>query len=567
MPYVSHFNVLGENIDVKDSAAQKTISSIQNTINNMQNARWVENVAALKQYPGKINEHVFTRNYYSDGGGAHYIIIGPNEPEIPNAMHESLYIPLNNGNIAKLVDVPNFNNTGISGYSGDVTDKIIEMLDRDYVIFNGGNYNISKQITVNHDIKILLSGTTRFTSAADMDYLLVFGEYSATSYDGTYNFAPGTNITSFLNNNINQIVDTTLFHPGRDYFTNGELFIPEYGGSNRGVFKLYGAFTAGGFTSYTNALVYSINTVRVDISGAGLLQVTNDNYSIPTLVRFIGCADSRIENLIAKNMNGIAAVGLGVCLNCSFKNIQAYQTEPISQGLDYGISVDSCQDITFDTVYAYGLRHGFSVGGGGTDHTTVNRNIHVKNCFIDSKESYSADLHGNCQFCGYEGTLMQGLDVAGDNCYCHGVIRTKNTSRGIFLTQPVSWNHDFSNIKYFHDSDSVTCIALESPQGRIGGTLDFSDSQIIKGTNSTLTMFFAGYTPSGSGHAVINCRNLAMIYGSLVTLGNLTLTTQPTTGKVYLVDAGGSSGIPSQITNQETTVDNFIGWDYQKVSV
>lgn len=567
MPYVSHFNVLGENIDVKDTAAQQTIISIQNTINNMQNASWVENVSALKAYNAKVNEHIFTKNYYDNGGGAHYLIIDENSGEIPDTIYESLFIKLNNGHVAKLIDIPDFDNTGINGYSGDVTDKIIEMLDRDYVIFNGGNYNISNQITVNHDIKILLSGTTRFTSTADMDCLLVFGEYSATSYDGTYNFAPGTNITSFLNNNINQIVDTTLFHPGRDYFTNGELFIPEYGGSNKGVFKLYGAFTTGGFTSYTNAVVYSINTVRVDISGAGLLQVTNDNYSIPTLVRFIGCADSRIENLIAKNMNGIAAVGLAVCLNCSFKNIQAYQTEAISQGLDYGISVDSCQDITFDTVYAYGLRHGFSVGGGGTDHSTVNRNIHVKNCFIDSKESYSADLHGNCQFCGYVGTLMQGLDVAGDNCYCHGVISTKNTSRGIFLTQPVSWNHDFSNIKYFHNSDSVTCIALESPQGRIGGTLDFSDSQIIKGTNSTLTMFFAGYTPSGSGHAVINCRNLAMIYGSLVALGNLTLTTEPTTGKVYLVDAGGSSGIPSQITNQETTVDNFIGWDYQKVSV
>lgn len=567
MPYVSHFNVLGENIDVKDSAAQETIISIQNTINNMQNASWVENVAALKAYNAKVNEHIFTKNYYDNEGGAHYLIIDENSGEIPDTIYESLFIKLNNGHVAKLIDIPDFDNTGIRGYYGDITDKLIEMLTQNCVIFNGGSFDISKQITVAHDIKILLKGNTRLNAAADMDYLFVFGEYSATSYDGTYNFAPGTNITSFLNNNINQIVDTTLFHPGRDYFRNGELFIPEYGGSNKGVFKLYGAFTNGGFTSYTNAVVYSINTVRVDISGAGLLQVTNDNYSIPTLVRFIGCADSRIENLIAKNMNGIAAVGLAVCLNCSFKNIQAYQTEAISQGLDYGISVDSCQDINFDTVYAYGLRHGFSVGGGGTDHSTVNRNIHVKNCFIDSKESYSADFHGNCQFCGYEGALMQGLDVAGDNCYCHGVIRTKNTSRAIFLTQPLTWNHDFSNIKYFHNSDSVTCIALESPAGRLGGTLDFSDSQIIKESESTMTMFFAGYTPSGSGHGVINCRNLAMIYGSLTVLGNLTLTTEPTIGKVYLVDAGGSSGIPSQITNQETTVDNFIGWDYQKVSV
>lgn len=567
MSYVSHFNVLGENIDIKDSAAQETIGSIQNTINKMQNASWLENVAALKQYSPKINEHVFTKSYYSEGGGGHYVILAANSPEIPDNIYESIYIPLNNGNIAKLVDIPDFDNTGIRGYDGDIADKLIEMLTQNCVIFNGGSFDISKQITVAHDIKILLKGDTRLTATADMDYLFVFGEHQYTEYDGVYNYGPGVNVSSFTNNDINQIVDTTLFHPGRDYFTNGELFIPSYGTSRTGQFNLYGAFVSGGFTNYTNAKVYRYNTCRVQISGTGILQLSNNSYDIPTLVRFICCADTKVENLIVKNMNGIAALGMALCINCYFNNIFAYQNEAVSQGLDYGVSIDSSQNITFDNITAYGLRHGFSIGGGGTDHTSVNRYISVKNAFIDSTESYSADLHGNCQFCGYEGTLMQGLDVAGDNCYCHGVIRTKNTSRGIFLTQPVSWNHDFSNIKYFHNSDSVTCIALESPQGRIGGTLDFSDSQIIKGTNSALTMFFAGYTPSGSGHAVINCRNLAMIYGSLVALGNLTLTTEPTTGKVYLVDAGGSSGIPSQITNQETTVDNFIGWDYQKVGV
>ena len=565
MPYVSHFNVLGENIDVKDSAAQENIGSIQNTINNMQNASWVENVTALKQYSGKINEHVFTKSYYSENGGAHYVILAANEPEIPDNIYESIYIPLNNGNIAKLVDIPDFDNTGIKGYEGDITNKLVEMLTQNHVVFNGGNYNISKQITVAHDIKILLKGNTRLTASSDMDYLFVFGDYQYTEYSGTYNYNPGINISSFTNNDINQIIDTTLFHPGREYFNNGELFIPSYGTSRTGQFNLYGAFVNGGFTNYTNAKVYRYNTCRVQISGAGNLQISNNNYDIPTLVRFVCCADTKVENLIVKNMNGIAALGVALCINCYFNNIFAYQNEAASQGLDYGVSIDSSQNLSFNNVTAYGLRHGFSIGGGGTDHTSVNRYISVKNAFIDSAESYSADLHGNCQFCGYEGTLMQGLDVAGDNCYCHGVIRTKNTSRSIFLTQPVSWNHDFSNIKHFHDSNSVTCISLESPQGRIAGTLDFSDSQIIKGANSSLTMFFAGYTPSGSGHAVINCRNLAMVYGSLVALGNLTLTTEPTTGKVYLVDAGGSSSIPSQITNQETTVENFIGWNYQSV--
>ena len=565
MPYVSHFNVLGENIDVKDSAAQENIGSIQNTINNMQNASWVENVTALKQYSGKINEHVFTKSYYSENGGAHYVILAANEPEIPDNIYESIYIPLNNGNIAKLVDIPDFDNTGIKGYEGDITNKLVEMLTQNHVVFNGGNYNISKQITVAHDIKILLKGNTRLTASSDMDYLFVFGDYQYTEYSGTYNYNPGINISSFTNNDINQIIDTTLFHPGREYFNNGELFIPSYGTSRTGQFNLYGAFVNGGFTNYTNAKVYRYNTCRVQISGAGNLQISNNNYDIPTLVRFVCCADTKVENLIVKNMNGIAALGVALCINCYFNNIFAYQNEAASQGLDYGVSIDSSQNLSFNNVTAYGLRHGFSIGGGGTDHTSVNRYISVKNAFIDSAESYSADLHGNCQFCGYEGTLMQGLDVAGDNCYCHGVIRTKNTSRSIFLTQPVSWNHDFSNIKHFHDSNSVTCISLESPQGRIAGTLDFSDSQIIKGANSSLTMFFAGYTPSGSGHAVINCRNLAMVYGSLVALGNLTLTTEPTTGKVYLVDARGSSSIPSQITNQETTVENFIGWNYQSV--
>ena len=565
MPYVSHFNVLGENIDVKDSAAQENIGSIQNTINNMQNASWVENVTALKQYSGKINEHVFTKSYYSENGGAHYVILAANDPEIPDNIYESIYIPLNNGNIAKLVDIPDFDNTGIKGYEGDITNKLVEMLTQNHVVFNGGNYNISKQITVAHDIKILLKGNTRLTASSDMDYLFVFGDYQYTEYSGTYNYNPGINISSFTNNDINQIIDTTLFHPGREYFNNGELFIPSYGTSRTGQFNLYGAFVNGGFTNYTNAKVYRYNTCRVQISGAGNLQISNNNYDIPTLVRFVCCADTKVENLIVKNMNGIAALGVALCINCYFNNIFAYQNEAASQGLDYGVSIDSSQNLSFNNVTAYGLRHGFSIGGGGTDHTSVNRYISVKNAFIDSAESYSADLHGNCQFCGYEGTLMQGLDVAGDNCYCHGVIRTKNTSRSIFLTQPVSWNHDFSNIKHFHDSNSVTCISLESPQGRIAGTLDFSDSQIIKGANSSLTMFFAGYTPSGSGHAVINCRNLAMVYGSLVALGNLTLTTEPTTGKVYLVDAGGSSSIPSQITNQETTVENFIGWNYQSV--
>lgn len=565
MPYVSHFNVLGENIDVKDSAAQENIGSIQNTINNMQNASWVENVTALKQYSGKINEHVFTKSYYSENGGAHYVILAANEPEIPDNIYESIYIPLNNGNIAKLVDIPDFDNTGIKGYEGDITNKLVEMLTQNHVVFNGGNYNISKQITVAHDIKILLKGNTRLTASSDMDYLFVFGDYQYTEYSGTYNYNPGINISSFTNNDINQIIDTTLFHPGREYFNNGELFIPSYGTSRTGQFNLYGAFVNGGFTNYTNAKVYRYNTCRVQISGAGNLQISNNNYDIPILVRFVCCADTKVENLIVKNMNGIAALGVALCINCYFNNIFAYQNEAASQGLDYGVSIDSSQNLSFNNVTAYGLRHGFSIGGGGTDHTSVNRYISVKNAFIDSAESYSADLHGNCQFCGYEGTLMQGLDVAGDNCYCHGVIRTKNTSRSIFLTQPVSWNHDFSNIKHFHDSNSVTCISLESPQGRIAGTLDFSDSQIIKGANSSLTMFFAGYTPSGSGHAVINCRNLAMVYGSLVALGNLTLTTEPTTGKVYLVDAGGSSSIPSQITNQETTVENFIGWNYQSV--
>lgn len=565
MPYVSHFNVLGENIDVKDSAAQENIGSIQNTINNMQNASWVENVTALKQYSGKINEHVFTKSYYSENGGAHYVILAANDPEIPDNIYESIYIPLNNGNIAKLVDIPDFDNTGIKGYEGDITNKLVEMLTQNHVVFNGGNYNISKQITVAHDIKILLKGNTRLTASSDMDYLFVFGDYQYTEYSGTYNYNPGINISSFTNNDINQIIDTTLFHPGREYFNNGELFIPSYGTSRTGQFNLYGAFVNGGFTNYTNAKVYRYNTCRVQISGTGNLQISNNNYDIPTLVRFVCCADTKVENLIVKNMNGIAALGVALCINCYFNNIFAYQNEAASQGLDYGVSIDSSQNLSFNNVTAYGLRHGFSIGGGGTDHTSVNRYISVKNAFIDSAESYSADLHGNCQFCGYEGTLMQGLDVAGDNCYCHGVIRTKNTSRSIFLTQPVSWNHDFSNIKHFHDSNSVTCISLESPQGRIAGTLDFSDSQIIKGANSSLTMFFAGYTPSGSGHAVINCRNLAMVYGSLVALGNLTLTTEPTTGKVYLVDAGGSSSIPSQITNQETTVENFIGWNYQSV--
>lgn len=567
MPYVSHFNVLGENIDVKDSAAREIISTIQNTINDMQNASWVENVAALKAYNAKLNEHIFTKNYYDNGGGAHYLIIDENSEEIPDTIYESLFIKLNNGLVAKLIDIPDFDNTGIRGYAGDITDKLIEMLTQNYVIFNGGSFDISKQITVAHDIKILLKGTTRLTASADMDYLFVFGDYQYTEYAGVYNYGPGVNVSSFADNDINQIIDTTLFHPGRDYYTNGELFMPSYGTSRTGQFKLYGAFVNGVFTNYTNAKVYRYNTCRIQISGAGNLQLSNNNYDIPTLVRFICCADTNVENLIVKNMNGIAALGMALCINCYFNNIFAYQNEAASQGLDYGVSIDSSQNITFNNITAYGLRHGFSVGGGGTDHTSVNRYISVKNAFIDSAESYSADLHGNCQFCGYEGTLMQGLDVGGDNCYCHGVIRTKNTSRGIFLTQPVSWNHDFSNITFFHNSDTVTCVVLESPAGRLLGKINLNDCQLIKGSESAMTMFFSGYTPTGSGYAVISCRNVAMLYGTLTVLGHLTLTTEPTGDKVYLVDAGGSSRIPSAITNQETTVNNFIGWDYQKVSV
>ena len=102
MPYVSHFNVLGELVDVKDPQAQNDINNIltdidnvKKSISNMQNASWVENVAALKAYNAKLNEHIFTKNYYDNGGGAHYLIIDETSEEIPDTIYESLFIKLN----------------------------------------------------------------------------------------------------------------------------------------------------------------------------------------------------------------------------------------------------------------------------------------------------------------------------------------------------------------------------------------------------------------------------------------------------------------------------------------
>lgn len=556
--FVKKFNLEDKEIFVKDEESRTLIESLSNNIENLSQditkilktkLTVCENVDDMKKANLSIGDYVLTKAYYSEVGGALYTVIAH---RVDTA--EAVFIPLNNGLTAQMLCVPSFTNCGIH-QDGNESDfnKIVEMLTQDRVIFDGGSYNIYEEIKILHDINILVTKHTLLNAFNDMKSVISFGSTNYEVVKTGVKFSSGVQTIDAPIDKIIQISDTTLFHPSREYYSNGELFLLKQGKE----VNIIGCYGANGFVPYTNGTMVAYDTVKCNIKGRGL-SINSNNHEVFQAVKIMCCYNSTFENISVLNKGNTphSAISIELCLDCNFNDIEAIQ-EPIkTSGFDYGVSVSCSQNLIFNKIVAIGGRHGFSMGGGGLDYNSVNRYITADGIF-DTNEIYSVDFHGNCQFCGYTGKILNGVDCSGDQCFVHGEVHTRDNKRAIYLVQPVSLNHDFSNITFYLNSTAVPVIVCEQPDGRLGGTLNVSDCKIIKLGGDT-TMYISMTAPVCNGKVTINAQNNNMLYGNLLRVLNIT---PQESGVIDLINNGGSVGIPDEI-NGATYVRTFIKSNY-----
>lgn len=178
---------------------------------------------------------------------------------------------------------------------------------------------------------------------------------------------------------------------------------------------------AGVFADYgTSVEVHKVTPISVKIRDLTILSGENNLGSSESFKALALTLCHEIDLTSCKFRGGYSTcVSFSRCYNFKVDNCVIQHFETTSQALDYGISLNNCQqgsvtncpDIT-------GHRHGVTFGAiGGTAGAIVNRQILIEGNKVKTTggpNPFAVDYHGNTEHCNVRGNhLHGGLQMAG----------------------------------------------------------------------------------------------------------------------------------------------------------
>jgi len=330
---------------------------------------------------------------------------------------------------------------------------------------------ISKSINITGSGWVLYGDGAMLTVAGartDMTYISAVAASGARSV--TVNSAAGIaagNILILQNTNSGSFYTNAI--DSRDY-TDGEFIEVESVSGSTVTFKTLLKTSYGSGATYK---VFKVDLVEFNAEG-GTIEGTA---SFVLNLRHCTGLDLKI--------NVIGGLTRAVYINQCYRGFippgGRYIHKPaVSTGNNYGISFSNSQDILVEDVFAFGLRHGISIGGAPGDGAVPCRNIVVKDARIgnDTPSLHAADIHGWAVKCYYEDCDVDGaVGLGGLDCGAPGcrVVnkRTDAAGKAILLTELVGGTVDLRNMKVRHApgalATNVFGIAAGSQFGGGGG--------------------------------------------------------------------------------------------------
>lgn len=405
------------------------------------------------------------RNTAGDGGsGSYYVTATP-----PISADGGRVVQLASGKYAVLLDrVATTAHYGI--FDGETKQTELQSLlsNNEHILILPGTYYATAGLTVDHNANIEASGSIIKCTGAINGALLHLGrEYIVNrSLKATgRSFNVGDNqVVSGEMGDVVVISSAESFNYARPNYSRGEMLVLTGNGD--------GAIS-GCVDSYSDASVYLLPSCVINVRGLSI-DATSADYAL-----LLDClVNSRLQDISATNrrqtMNEGSAMCMRYCYNTQAMNCFVYMAGSVD-GDKYGLSVLSCQYIKVTGLHARGVRHGVSLGYyTRAGNTVVNRWCDFEGDF-DSVTGQSADLHGNCEHCGFTGVAHNSISFGGRHNYFHGRIISRHF-RAIYITESLGNSYDFRGIKVEHRAENKLALYMDNPVGDSGGVLDFSGS-------------------------------------------------------------------------------------------
>ena len=374
------------------------------------------------------------------------------------------------------------------------------------VILGAGQYAISYQITLKSGVNLMGQGIDRtyiiaLPSTATPppvgapDTWAIYGEGTLTQLPnlGSPVSPQDTSISlsssaSVSTNDLILIGDTLSFNYSayRSVYKQGEYFYVARSTTGTNVTVqagLYGAYPTASTT------IYKVNPMRGSVSN---MTIDSRTYTIGIGIRY----GDNYSVYNVKSINGNRGnINYYHCINSSVRDCYAAQfTQQINP---YGIFV-SGQNVNVERNYAYGIRHGITVGTDGIV-PFINRGINIFNNMVgdSTNDNFngSIDFHGNTELSVIRNNIVYGTVAVGggaNKVTNNTMFMGKNSGRAVLLYEVKNVDFEVTgNTVYFNGPNyNVTgsgFVYQGTGNEKVGGTVNVSDNKFIYNNSNTTT--------------------------------------------------------------------------------
>jgi len=341
--------------------------------------------------------------------------------------------------------------------------------------------------------------------------------------------------------------DTALFNTARPYYNAGEYVrVAEVLSSTQIEVDqpVYGDYPTPG-----NLTAWSFNAARVSLKNVQLVGI---GVTTLPIVEYSLCS-AFVEDVRATGSQR-AFVRLDRCYESQVLRLNGFD-HGASIGLNYGVEVANCQKIEIGRCQLSTTRHAVTTGGAADDGNAVNREVRVfENQLAGGTLSYSADLHGNSEWCTYEHNNLRGLSIGGQN----HTIRSNDIQGGedgiaLFMIEVRSPSFDIIDNTFLETVD----VTVSS----VSGLLKWSETPSFVQEEGTLKI--QGNTinmGSFAGRAAV-FRNFSAVTSLKAEVENNVMRRDDATDPLALVnfDGGGAGGGWESV--------RFLGNQMQSISI
>jgi polygalacturonase len=194
------------------------------------------------------------------------------------------------------------------------------------------------------------------------------------------------------------------YSPARDYYTAGEQITVKSVDGN----TIY--FTSGTYDSYAIGVnIYKKDSVSVTLRD---FQVIGSPTTLSEYGLYLSyCRNVTVSNIRIFNGGRYSGITFKQCYGVSVDACEFVTTEPgsLDDSNTYPMIVSNSQDVKVTNTRAYSPWHAVAVGGGSGAGAVPNRGVTFTNCELETTTNvFPADLHGNCEHCGYYNCTLRG---------------------------------------------------------------------------------------------------------------------------------------------------------------